>query len=110
MRIEDKKLLAVFAAMASLTLGIVLIFHASGRLGDRFSGPSKIARAADGSLWVISAGHLHRFKPDGQRIADIPLKSLGIFDTVSGIAAAGDDTVFIAQADPSSVLRCVPSE
>lgn len=109
MQIGDKKLLAAFGAMASLALGIVLIFHASNHLGNRFFGPSKISLAPDGSVWVVSAGHLHRLKPDGQRIADIPLKSLGVFDTVSGIAAADNDTVFIAQADPSSVFRCVPS-
>ena len=89
---------------------IALLFYSGARLNDGLSGPTRMTKSADGTLWVVSHRALHQLKADGMRVQKIELSELGIKDIVSGLAVAGNDTVFIAQASPSSIQRCLLQE
>jgi hypothetical protein len=101
------------AVAASVVLVFVaclaLMIHAGSRLGEMLAGPSKLANSPDGTIWVISHGRLHQFDNDGTRMRAVALRDLHLDDTMSGIAVADADTLFLAQAEPSRVYRCVLS-
>ncbi len=110
MQLKQKKNLVAASALALVASGIALILYASLHAGVSVSGPSKISRAPDGSVWIVSHQQLHQLAPDGRRLKKINLSDFGVDDVVSGIAVAKNDVVFIAQATPSSILRCAVAD
>ena len=103
---KQLKLIIVGSILAISVSGVALLLYAGNHLGEALSGPGKLARAPDDTLWVASYGHLHQFNGDGTRLQKVALAELGLTGLVSGIAVAGNNIVFIAQAEPSGIHRC----
>jgi hypothetical protein len=106
MQPQQKKGLIAVIALLLVAAGAGLILYGGLHAGVKASGPSKLARGPDGTLWVVSHQQLHQLTQDGQRLQKIKLSDFGVDDVVSGIAVAKNNVIFIAQATPSGILRC----
>ena len=102
----NKKNAVAAAVFAAVVLCIVVMYHAGARLGAGMQGPSKIARAPDGTVWVASDGKLHQFSADGERKQVIPLRDLGLGTFPSELLPLADGTLVLAEAEPSAAYRC----
>jgi hypothetical protein len=105
---EKKKALVAGATIAGMALCFATLFYAGDRLGEGTYGPSEVARAPDGTVWVASHGALHRFTEAGERKQVLALDALGLGPIVSELLALSDGTLVLAQAVPSAAYRCNP--
>jgi hypothetical protein len=96
----------VAAVLAGVALSIAAIYVSGERLGDGLHGPSKMARAPEGKIWVASHGRLHRFSASGEREEAVELSALGRGPIVSEVLPLSDGSIVLAEAEPSTAYRC----
>jgi hypothetical protein len=106
MKTENKKSVVAIAIVAGMALCFLALYHAGERLGEGMQGPSKIAPAPDGTVWVASHGQLHQFTAAGERKRVVALSALGRSSIISELLALSDETLVIAEAEPSAAYRC----
>jgi len=102
---KSKNAVAVLI-VAAVAACLAAIYVAGERLGAGAQGPSKIARAPDGTVWVVSDGALHQFSAQGEPRREIPLGALGRGPLPSDLVPLADGSMVIAEADPSAAYRC----
>ena len=90
------------AVIAGMSLCVATIYYSGDRMGEGLQGPSKISRAPDGTIWVVSHGKLHRFSASGERKQVIAHSALGLGPILSEILALSDGTLVLAEAVPSA--------
>ncbi|HET7765094.1 MAG TPA: hypothetical protein VFK92_08385 [Burkholderiales bacterium] len=105
---KNKKTVVAAATLAGMALSFAALFHAGDYLGEATYGPSEVARAPDGTVWVASHGALHRFTEAGGRKQVLSLGALGLGPIISELLALSDGTLILAQAVPSAAYRCNP--
>jgi hypothetical protein len=105
---KNKKAVVAAATIAGMALSFVVLFYAGDRLGVGTYGPSEVARAPDGTVWVASHGSLHRFTEAGERKQVLSLGALGLGPIISELLALSDGTLILAEAVPSAAYRCNP--
>jgi len=106
---QNKKAVIAAATIAGMALSFVALYHSGDQLGERTYGPSEVARAPDGTVWVASHGSLHRFTEAGERKQVLSLGALGLGPIISELLALSDGTLILAEAVPSAAYRCNPS-
>lgn len=106
---KNKKAVIAAATIAGMALSFVALYQAGDHLGQGTYGPSEVARASDGTVWVASHGSLHRFTEAGERKQVLSLGALGLGPIVSELLALSDGTLILAEAVPSAAYRCNPS-
>jgi hypothetical protein len=100
-----KNIVAV-AILATMALCLAAIYYSGERIGGLMQGPSKIARAPDGTVWVASHGGLHHFAGTGERKEKAALSALGREPVISELLPLSDGTLVLAEAEPSAAYRC----
>jgi hypothetical protein len=110
MKPENKKSIVAIATIAGVALSLVALYHTGDQLGAGKYGPSEVARAPDGTVWVASHGALHRFTEAGERKQMLSLGALGLGPIISELLALSDGTLVLAEAVPSAAYRCNPGE
>ena len=106
---QNKKAVIAAATIVGMALSFVALYYAGDQLGERTRGPSEVARATDGTVWVASHGALHRFTEAGERKQVLSLGALGLGPIISELLALSDGTLILAEAVPSAAYRCNPS-
>src|SRR5437773_6543732 len=106
---QKKKTVVAAATIAGVALSFVALYQAGDHLGEETYGPSEVARAPDGTVWVASHGSLHRFTEAGERKQVLSLGALGLGPVISELLALPDGTLILAEAVPSAAYRCNPS-
>ena len=106
---QKKKIIVAAATIAGVVLCFVALFYSGDQLGPGTYGPSEVARAPDGTVWVASHGALHRFTEAGERKQVLNLGALGLAPIISELLALSDGTLVLAEAVPSAAYRCDPS-
>ena len=87
--------------VADLTDDRIEVFHNDGRPAGGWgalAGPSGVAAAPDGSIVVADRDGVHRYDPDGARLATLAGSGDAI-GTPAGVAVGADGTVYVA--DPT---------
>ncbi|HVQ62314.1 MAG TPA: hypothetical protein VMS53_09550 [Burkholderiales bacterium] len=107
---QNKKTIVAAATIAGVALSFAVLYYAGDRLGAGTYGPSEVARAPDGTVWVASHGALHRFTEAGERKQVLSLGALGLAPIISELLALSDGTLVLAEAVPSAAYRCNPGE
>ena len=105
---QKKKAVIAAATIAGMALSFVALHQAGDHLGEGTYGPSEVARASDGTVWVASHGSLHRFTEVGERKQVLALATLGLGPIISELLALSDGTLILAEAVPSAAYRCNP--
>ena len=105
---KDWRKTAIAATILTAVLGLLALVVVSSDRIAKIQGPSKLALAADGSVWVQSHGTLHRFSTSGERTQKIALADLGRGNVLSDILPLRDGTLLVAEAKPSAAYRCDP--
>ena len=108
MKTEKKKSIVGIATVTGMGLCFLGLYYAGDRLGEGMQGPSKIASAPDGTIWVASHGGLHHFTATGERREVVALSALGLGPVVSELLPLPDGTLVLAEAVPSGAYRCNP--
>ena len=103
-----KKGIVGAATVAGMGLCFLALYYSGERLGDETQGPSKIARAPDGTIWISSHGSLHHFTAAGERREVVALSALKLGPVVSELLPLSDGTLVLAEAVPSAAYRCSP--
>lgn len=106
---QKKKNAVAGATLVGMALSFAVLYYAGDRLGVDTLGPSEIARAPDGTVWVASHGSLHRFTEAGGRKQVLALGALGVGPVLSELLALSDGTLVLAEAVPSRAYRCNPA-
>lgn len=94
-------------AMVAMAACAWLLYEA-GRRAYETIGPSKAVAAADGGLYVVSHGAVHRFDASGKRVGRRELAPLGVSRTPSDLAVHRDGTLVIADPEANRLVRCPP--
>jgi len=94
------------ATLVGMALSFAVLYYAGDRLGVDTLGPSEVAHAPDGTVWVASHGSLHRFTEAGERKQVLALGALGVGPILSELLALSDGTLVLAEAVPSRAYRC----
>ena len=90
---------AIFLGALVATLGIVLAVNwASKRVTDLY-GPSVMAQASDGRVWLLVNHELHVLDRYGTTLRRIPARGLGIAQPVADLAPAADSAVWVGSRE-----------
>src|SRR5262245_7358795 len=94
---------AIFLVALVATLGVVLAVNwASRRLTDLY-GPSVMAQASDGRVWLLLNHELHVLDRYGTSMRRIPVEALGIAPPVADLAPAPDGAVWVGSRETGLV-------
>jgi hypothetical protein len=89
------------AGLTILAMGLCLyvIVHAGSVLNE-VAGPTWLAAATDGRLYVVMNGSVHVFSPQGRLEHAVELEALGLSRTPSDMAPRSDGKLMIADSTP----------
>ncbi len=102
---QSRNAIAV-AAMILMGACLALIIYAGQRVYGTI-GPSRAFASADGSLYLLSHGHIHVFGPDGHRRQSIDLEALGVHPRPSDFEVHRDGRLVTTDPNDSMLNRCV---
>ena len=81
------------------TLGIVLAINWAGRRVTDLYGPSVLAQATDGRVWLLLNHELHVLDRHGTSLRRTPVKTLGISPPIAALAPAPDGTMIVGSRE-----------
>ena len=94
---ERQKLILLVALLA--TLGIVVAINwASRRVADLY-GPSVLAQATDGHVWLLLNHELHVLDRHGTSLRRIPVRTLGISPPIAALAPAPEGAMIVGSRE-----------
>ncbi len=97
-RLTDRQKLVLLVALLA-TLGIVVAINwASRRVADLY-GPSALAQASDGRVWLLLNHELHVLDRHGTSLRRIPVRALGISPPIAALAPAPDGAMIVGSRE-----------
>lgn len=90
---------AILLVALVATLGIVLAVNWAGRRIADLYGPSVLAQASDGRVWLLLNHELHVLDRHGTSLRRIPVKSLGIAPPIAALAPAPDGAMLVGSRE-----------
>ena len=98
---ERQKLIFLVALVA--TLGIVLAINWAGKRVADLYGPTALAQASDGRVWLLLNHELHVLDRDGRSLKRISAKALGISPPIAALAPAADGAMLVGSRETGLV-------
>jgi sugar lactone lactonase YvrE len=98
---ERQKLIFLVALVA--TLGIVFAINWAGKRVADLYGPTALAQASDGRVWLLLNHELHVLDRDGRSLKRIPAKALGIAPPIAALAPAADGAMLVGSRETGLV-------
>ena len=81
------------------TLGIVLAINWAGRRATDLYGPSVLAQASDGHVWLLLNHELHVLDRHGTSLRRIPVRTLGISPPIAALAPAPNGAMIVGSRE-----------
>lgn len=103
------KHLVVGVVVGGVLAALALIWQAGVEI-HRWTGPSKLASAADGHVWLLSHGQVHEFDAAGQRVQAIAMAELKLPDAATEFVRLSTGELLIAEPETPAIHRCDPTQ
>jgi hypothetical protein len=112
LKLTDRQKLILLVALVA-ALGIVVAVNWAGRRSADLYGPTVIAQASDGRVWLVLNHELHVLDRNGTSIRRVAAKALGISPPIAALAPAADGAMVVGSretgllhlVDANGVLR-----
>ena len=97
-KLTDRQKTILLVVLAA-TLGVVIAINwASRRVVDLY-GPTALAQASDGRVWLLLNHELHVLDRYGTSLRRMPVKALGISPPVATLAPAPDGAMIVGSRE-----------
>ena len=97
-RLTDRQKLILLVALVATLAIVVAINWASRRVTDLY-GPSVLAQASDGHVWLLLNHELHVLDRHGTSLRRFPVKDLGISPPIAALAPAPDGAMIVGSRE-----------
>ena len=98
MSLTDRQKAILLVALVA-TLGIVLAINWAGRRVTDLYGPSVLAQASDGHVWLLLNHELHVLDRHGTSLRRIPVRTLGISPPIAALAPAPNGAMIVGSRE-----------
>ena len=97
-KLTDRQKAILLVALVA-TLGIVLAINWAGRRVTDLYGPSVLAQASDGHVWLLLNHELHVLDRHGTSLRRIPVRTLGISPPIAALAPAPNGAMIVGSRE-----------
>ena len=97
-KLTDRQKAILLVALVA-TLGIVLAINWASKRNTDLYGPSVLAQATDGHVWLLLNHELHVLDRHGTSLRRIPVKTLGISPPIAALAPAPDGAMIVGSRE-----------
>ena len=98
MKLTDRQKGILLVALVATLAIVVAVNWASRRVTDLY-GPTVLAQASDGRVWLMLNHELHVLDRHGTSVRRIPVRALGIPPPVAALAPAADGAMMIGSRE-----------
>jgi len=97
-KLTDRQKRILLVALVA-TLGVVLGVNWASRRATDLYGPTALAQASDGRVWVLLNHELHVLDRYGTLVRRTPVRALGIAPPVAALAPAADGAMIVGSRE-----------